>query len=83
MLHGTINKIMDLDLKMNRLRDKSARVMLSYATSTACQLDDDDRRGESKARLCINLSGNFIDRKKLRRFMIQDGKSGAPLSVCF
>eukprot|EP00945_MAST-04E_sp_MAST-4E-sp1_P007974 g7974.t1 len=83
MLHGTLCKIINLDLKLNRLRDKSARVMLSYATSTACQLDDHDKRGESKARLCINLSGNFIDRKKLRRFMNHDGKSGAPLSVCF
>ena len=58
LLHGTLPGLLRLDLKSNRVRVKTARVMLSFAASTAAHPKLE----------CINLSANFVDRRQLRRF---------------
>ena len=94
LLQFKLPKLEVLDLKSNRIREKGCRAMCAYARSASVATVIDKyvdkstgttrdlnpvKYNESHGLLKnINLSCNFIDRTKLRRFIER-----APSTVCF
>ena len=94
LLQFKLSNLEELDLKSHRIRERGCRAMCAYARSASVQtivdtvkdkisgmerdvgvLEFNESHGMLKT---INLSCNFIDRKKLRRFVER-----APSTVCF
>ena len=94
LLQFKLPKLVELDLKSNRIREKGCRAMCAYARSASVPtivntcMDKNTRKERNLTNLeyneshgllqNINLSCNYIDRKKLRRFVER-----APSTVCF
>ena len=80
LLQFKLSNLEELDLKSNRIRERGCRAMCAYARSASVQTIVDTVKDKisgmerdvtswsltNPTACCINLSCNFIDRKKLK-----------------